>query len=112
MKHTKLHAPGYMTIDHRMSPGLTDEQIQKSGLPPGAGQGFFEADFVSCSHCQTVVIINPERVRPRGWCSYCDRYLCDVCEGVRQQDGLCRSAAAQIDKIVEEAHKNLNIKEI
>lgn len=55
---------------------------------PRGGRGYFqrydpiadrlyEADTLTCAHCNRVVVLNPERKRARNWCFVCDRYVCD-----------------------------------
>lgn len=70
---------GYLLIDHRNSPGVSPECVRASGLPTvavGAGQAL-ESATISCAHCNTIVILNPDRTRPRGYCRKCDAYVCD-----------------------------------
>src|SRR5437879_3910157 len=77
-----LRKPGYLIIDHRASPGLPEEVAQKAGYDPFlCREGkTFEADTQTCSHCKTVVIMNPERVRSRTKCFKCgNHYVCDFC---------------------------------
>lgn len=76
---TKRSHEGYLIIDHRYSPGVSEEFVRASGLhAPVVGAGeTFEAATVTCSHCQTMVILNPLRARPRNYCSRCDHYICD-----------------------------------
>lgn len=67
----------YLMIDHRASPGVSAEDAAASGMPAvGAGQ-LFEAGTITCAHCQRIVIRNPQRTRPRGYCAKCDYYICD-----------------------------------
>lgn len=68
---------GYLTIDHRDSPGMPDEVMAKIGLPVKSGVGFFEGDVKTCAHCQAIVFLNPDRTRPRNYCAKCDHYVCD-----------------------------------
>jgi hypothetical protein len=70
---------GLLTIDHRNSPGVSEELVRASGKNApviGAGQ-LFESPTITCAHCNTVVILNPDRTRPRGYCRKCDQYVCD-----------------------------------
>ncbi len=68
-------------IDHRASPGFTEEEALKLGYGPlAAGEGqLFEAKTNHCSHCGTVVIMNPLRTRERSYCQKCNKYICDNC---------------------------------
>jgi len=72
---------GYLMVDHRASPGLTPEQAVSLGYHPtqvAEGQ-LFEAKTNHCSHCGTVVIMNPMRTRDRSFCVSCNKYICDNC---------------------------------
>lgn len=51
---------GYLMNDNRASGGKLEE---------------FRTE--TCSHCNAVVILNPERTRPREYCRRCDHYVCD-----------------------------------
>lgn len=64
---SKRSQEGYLLIDHRASPGTTL-------VPEGAA---YESATITCSHCQTVVVLNPLRTRERGYCRRCDHYVCD-----------------------------------
>lgn len=96
---------GYLMIDHRASPGLTPELERACGLPPGAGQGMFEASTYSCSHCQAIVILNPARTRERAYCSKCDRYLCDGCGALYGVSRECRNIFKLFDELQNAAVK-------
>ena len=74
-----MRKEGYLTIDHRASPGLTQSQALWMGLDPKqVGEGkFMEAGTLTCCHCNSVVILNPLRIRERGHCRKCDAYICD-----------------------------------
>jgi ribosomal protein S27AE len=63
---------GYLMVDHRASPGLSDNPLMGEGK-------LFEAKTNHCSHCGTVVIMNPLRTRERSFCSKCNKYICDNC---------------------------------
>lgn len=74
------------------------------GLPAGAGRGMFEAPTCTCSHCQTVVILNPLRNRERAYCPKCDHYLCDGCGVIRAANGgECRTVKQIADELQEKA---------
>ena len=73
---------GWLFVDHRASPGLTEEQARFNGYDPKlAREGrVFEADTLTCSHCKVVVIKNPERTRERHSCMKCGgHFICDAC---------------------------------
>ena len=104
MPSLKRHE-GYLLIDHRNSPGLTEEQTHAAGLPPGAGQGLFEAPTSTCSHCQAIVVLNPDRKRERAYCAKCGRYLCDNCGAIYGLTRECRSIARTLDQAQEAAER-------
>ena len=111
---TKKSHEGYMLIDHRFSPGLP-EGTCIPGLPDSyitakPGQAL-EMAIIVCRHCQTEIIKNPERSRPRGYCTSCDHYICDACEGARIMTG-CTSIEKVFDEMLEERALNLNIQEL
>jgi rubredoxin len=111
MKTKRAHE-GFLSIDHRGSPGISIADSVTSGLPPGAGAGLFEAPTYTCSHCQYVVVIEPARTREREWCRYCDHYICDACGFVYGKTKTCTSFKALADTLTEAAAAQLNIKEL
>lgn len=72
---------GYLIVDHSASPGLKPDEAVKLGYHPSqvAEGQVFEAKTNHCSHCGTVVIMNPLRTRERCYCSACNKYICDNC---------------------------------
>lgn len=76
MKSLASHE-GYLQIDNRAS-----------------GHGLFEAATLTCAHCQLTQWKNPTRVRPRGYCSKCDDYICDKAACHTQ----CRPFKQQLDE--------------
>jgi len=103
--HSKRTHEGYLMIDNRESPGVSDEigQALTPQLPLGFGRGMFEAPTITCSHCQVVVVLNPGRVRKRPYCAKCDHYVCDVCYGVLVQTGVCKTFKQIIEEVQEQA---------
>lgn len=79
MSRSKRQGEGYLLIDHRNSPGVPAEMAHATGLPvslSGPG-GVFESATKMCAHCNAIVVLNPDRKRPRGYCAKCDAYVCD-----------------------------------
>lgn len=74
-----------MLVDHRASPGLP-------GLPQ-----VFEAATLTCAHCKTVAIKNPDRTRERGHCFRCNSYICDACAALKR----CRPWAQVVDELLD-----------
>jgi hypothetical protein len=104
---SKFSKEGYLSIDHRDSPGLPDEAVHRAGLPPGAGRGVFECPTYTCTHCCTVVILNPVRRRDRAYCAKCDRYICDACGAAMAASGVCKPFAQIVEEVQEAACKNI-----
>lgn len=104
---SKRSHEGYLLIDHRNSPGLTDAEVAKAGLPIGAGRGLFEAPTFTCSHCQSVVVLNPLRTRDRGYCRKCDHYVCDTCTTALSASGICKPFKEVIYEAMVAADKSL-----
>lgn len=88
---------GYLLIDHRAAPAAY-------GIPSGQT---FESATITCSHCQTIVILNPDRSRERNHCPTCDHYICDVCAEIRKNTLVCRTMNAILDAHQEAALKAL-----
>lgn len=79
---------GELWIDHRFSPGLPAEAARCIGLDPSdVKEGkLFEAATMGCSHCNSVVIKNPNRTRERATCLQCsNHYICDWCDAERRR---------------------------
>jgi hypothetical protein len=72
---------GYLMVDHRASPGLTEEAARQVGYDPAlCREGkLFETDTMTCAHCKCAVVKNPLRQRERPHCSKCNHYVCDLC---------------------------------
>lgn len=97
---------GYVMVDSGGGPGVSREEIIKAGLDPNkvffaeAGKKF-EADTMSCGHCQKIVAKSVTRVRSRGHCQKCSSYICDNCHANLFMTGLCDSAKARADRARE-----------
>ena len=63
----------------------------------------YESATITCVHCNTIVILNPQRTRPRGHCAKCDAYICDnpICHKE------CRPFNALLDTVEKRAFKDL-----
>jgi hypothetical protein len=89
---TKARFDGELLIDNRGSPGLPAAFIDAARalgfdpINPAEGK-IAEVKTMTCAHCGSVVILRPERVRPRGYCRSCDRYICDACAGAAAAPG-------------------------
>ena len=90
---------GYLQIDNRAN----------GDLPPGASTPHFEADTYTCTHCQRVVVMNPERVRPRYKCRGCNHHICDNCAAIKEAGAPCKTFAQLVDEVLENTEKQLII---
>jgi hypothetical protein len=61
-----------------------------------SGGTLLETKTRRCRHCQALVLLNPERQRPRNWCRKCDDYICDKPE--------CLMECVPIDRVLDEMH--------
>lgn len=98
---------GYVLVDHRASPGLTEAEARMFGYEPSlCKEGkIFEADTMGCSHCGGVAVKSPTRIRPRASCAACGHhYICDGCAYIAAQPGyIHKPVAAQIDDALKSA---------
>jgi hypothetical protein len=63
-----------------------------------AGGRIFEADTYTCTHCNRVVVMNPERKRERYKCRGCNHHICDDCAAQRASGGPCRTMQQRYDE--------------
>jgi len=84
---------GYYEIDHR---------AVCSPVPDGLPR-HFEADTYTCSHCNAVVVLNPQRVRERYKCRGCNHHICDNCAAARLSGAACKTMWQVIDESMEAA---------
>ena len=78
---------GYLEVDHRATP---------APLPPGTPR-HFEADTYTCSHCQVVVVMNPQRTRERYKCKGCNHHVCDNCAAACASGAVCKTFAQVVE---------------
>lgn len=86
---------GYLLLDHRHS----------AELPPGVGSALIERDTFTCSHCQYVVIMNPDRIRPRMKCRGCSHLICDGCAAKRSAGDPCKTFSQLVDETLAQAER-------
>jgi hypothetical protein len=106
---SKRSNEGYLLLDNRNGPGIPDEMMVRQGLPPGSGRGVFEAPTYTCSHCNAVVILNPNRQRERAYCRGCDHYICDACGIERALRMRCKTWAQRVDEELERIRQSITI---
>lgn len=103
------HREGYIMVDHRASPGLTEDQARRAGYDPKhAGEGkMLEEAVLACCHCPQKWLKNHERTRPRERCPKCsNHYVCDVCAvEMRKPDYVHRPFVKLIDDVLEIASR-------
>lgn len=105
---TKRSAEGVILIDHRNSPGLSEEFMRENKLDgPAVPAGHtFESALIVCHSCQRDVVLNPNRTRERAWCRKHDSYLCDFCDARRAASGgECISAEQKIEELFKQISK-------
>jgi hypothetical protein len=98
---SKRSHEGYLLIDNRHAPGVSEEMARASGKDViGAGvNGVLEAAVLTCSHCQKGLIVQPLRTREREYCRKCDHYICDDCALVAKLNGgKCLPYQARLDR--------------
>jgi hypothetical protein len=108
---TKRSHEGYLLIDHRETPGVTEEFVQQTGqvdAVPVGKNSLFESATITCSHCQRVVVLNPDRSRSRGYCRKCDHYICDACTTVMAQTLECVPFRKILDDAQESAERGVS----
>ena len=91
---------GYVMIDNRNTPGVSDALIHSAGLPQGAGRGLFECASMHCVHCGGHVIPNPARTRPREFCKKCTAYICDPCHNAAQHADYVHRTIDELTELV------------
>lgn len=97
---------GYLIIDHRDSPGISDEDAARMPGALATPKGTVtERDVKQCAHCQGAVLLNPGRVRARAVCPKCYAFICDGCEAIRVSSGVCVPFAQVVDVVAEAAVK-------
>lgn len=99
---SKRSLEGYLLIENRHGPVLTEEQIFRDtgrrGVVGAGVRGTFEAPTLTCSHCNTQIVVNPGRTRDREYCRKCDHYVCDECSLQLKLSGECRPLRPMMDE--------------
>lgn len=108
MSLSQRQKEGYLMIDHRSTEGVSDALMRSVGLPPGAGKGLFEIPTYTCSHCETIVAINPDRRRDRAYCTGCDHLICDNCGAIRARTLKCKTMKQVVDEILATAERQVD----
>lgn len=96
---------GYFLMDNRNNEGVPDDLVRACGLPAGAGRGVFEAPCFTCTHCNGVTVMNPNRQQPRNYCKRCDHLICDPCATVMAQTKEHKTFKEFVNDLLEDAEK-------
>lgn len=105
---SKRDLEGYLEIDHRESPGISQDlavQVGRGTIPVQAGKRF-QAAATICPYCETIVVRNPSRERARAYDPKTDRYICDNCDLIRKLGGQLKPMKQIIDEFVDAAANN------
>jgi hypothetical protein len=90
---------GELVVDHRASPGLTEEQARLAGyIPELCREGkVYRQETMTCSHCRGSVVKNPFRTRERHSCMKCGgHYICDGCAYIASQPDYVHTPMAKM----------------
>jgi hypothetical protein len=98
---SKRSLENYLLIDHRAGPGMPAEYCERSGLPLRGG-AMVELATLTCAHCTQQMIKNPFRTRERAWCAKCDGYICDSCDGIRNEPDYKHLTWREVIDLVQE----------
>lgn len=88
---SKRSQEGVVLIDHRNSPGISEEFVRRNKLDcPAVGAGkTYESATICCHSCSRSVVLNPNRSRERAYCWVHDAYLCDQCAAAQKAGAVC-----------------------
>lgn len=102
---SKTRHEGYLLIDNTFGPGTNQGITNIDGKEfIGSGEGKkVEISTITCSHCHQVFLKNPDRVRPRNYCSKCDHYICDK--------PACNVECMPMNKIIDMAQEEAFLQE-
>lgn len=75
---------GYLQLDDRNSGGAN-----------------VEAATYTCTHCECVVVMHPERKRERFTCRGCNHLICDGCAVLATAGERCKTYAQKLDELYE-----------
>jgi hypothetical protein len=102
MPRTRRKDEGWLMIDHRESPGVTDNEMIgfNPDFWPGAGKGLTECPICICGHCQRTMIIKPDRTREFPYCRSCDDDICEACAWTMQTTGEHKSFKQHCDETI------------
>jgi hypothetical protein len=110
---SKREREGYVSVDHRNSPGLSEEWAAEASKATGVqidavpGGTHFQSPTFKCAHCPRQVVMRPDRTRARNYCTRCDWYICDDCALLRKISNVaCRPYQRYLDQWQTRAEYN------
>lgn len=105
---SKREREGVVLIDHRNSPGISEEFIRKNKIdaPAVPGGQTFESALRVCHHCQRDIILLPNRAKEANWCWSCDHDICDMCAAARAAGQQCNPFIRRMEKHFNRIAKN------
>lgn len=109
---------GYLLIDNRIAvanspqPYLSDADLARARAAgyrdiEGARTPHYESATIVCSHCNTVVVLRPDRTRPREYCGGCGQNICDACGFLRGRGQTCLPMTKRLDVLEKRARLTL-----
>jgi hypothetical protein len=106
-RSSKRSLEGEIYVDHSASPGIPEDVAVWAGLDPTlcAKGKVYESAILTCSHCQSTIVVNPARTRPREYCSKCDKYICDECAFIMKRTLECRNYEKRLDLLRNQIEK-------
>lgn len=106
---SKRQQAGYLALDHRDSPGLTEAQVRATNpqFKQGAGRGLYETNVVHCAHCQKGLVVHPLLMADLPYCHLCDRYVCPSCKTTMVVSGRHMPFSKLADLVQDAALKGL-----
>lgn len=97
---------GWLYFENRHAPAPDNSHPVFSGA-------VVECPTYTCSHCNRVVIMNPDRVRERAFCGKCSHRICDQCEAVRvASGGECKPFVQLLDEAEDRILKGQPVGEL
>lgn len=106
---TQRGKAGWLMLDHRESPGLSEAEIRRKGmgLKEGAGRGLHETNVLHCAHCTKGMVVHPLFMIDLPFCALCDAHICDQCKTAQVVSGRHLPFSKVADLFQEAALKGL-----
>lgn len=106
---TQRRKAGYLAMDHRESPGVSEADMHKNApeLKVTAGRGLYETNIVHCGHCQKGLVVHPLLMIDLPYCHKCDAHICEACKTTMVVTGECLPFSKIVDIVQEAALKGL-----